>query len=257
MSEIPKNHPRYQSLVTRENLVAAAHAGIVSYEGLTSHGRGEAFDYLFGERTSASARAAEKLAARVLLAAKHPVLSINGNTAALAAAEIAELQKASGAEVEVNLFHRTDERIKKINELLINAGCKVNSGAVERCVPLPHDRGLCCPDGIGTADVVLVPLEDGDRCEALVSMGKIVITVDLNPIDRTSKMATLPIVDEVRRALPNISAECRRLKAEYGDEAHGDDECGVKKISMPEIDSRAILQAAVDDIKEFLTHALD
>lgn len=76
-------------------------------------------------------------------------------------------------------------------------------------------------------------------------MGKIVITVDLNPIDRTSKMATLPIIDEVRRALPNIAEECRRLKAAGG------------VSQMPEIDSRAILQAAVSDIKEFLDHALD
>ena len=245
MSDIPESHPRYQSLKTRENLVAAAHAGVVSYEGLTSHGRGEAFDYLFGEKTSASALAAEKLAAAVLLAAKHPVLSINGNTAALAAAEIADLQKASGAQVEVNLFHRTEARLKKVNAVLEEAGCVVNRGEVERCVPLPHDRGLCCPDGIGSADVVLVPLEDGDRCEALVGMGKIVITVDLNPIDRTSKMATLPIIDEVRRALPNIAEECRRLKAAGG------------VSQMPEIDSRAILQAAVSDIKEFLDHALD
>ena len=125
MSDIPESHPRYQSLKTRENLVAAAHAGVVSYEGLTSHGRGEAFDYLFGEKTSASALAAEKLAAAVLLAAKHPVLSINGNTAALAAAEIADLQKASGAQVEVNLFHRTEERLKKVNAVLEEAGCLI------------------------------------------------------------------------------------------------------------------------------------
>lgn len=245
MSEIPKSHPRYASLVTREQLVAAAHAGVVSYEGLTSHGRGEAFDYLLGEKTSPSALAAEKLAAAVLLAAKHPVLSINGNTAALAAAEIADLQKASGAEVEVNLFHRTEERVKLVESVLENAGCRLNKGKAERCVPLPHDRGLCDPAGIGSADVVLVPLEDGDRCEALVSMGKIVITVDLNPIDRTSKTASLPIVDEVRRALPNIAAECRRLLAEQ------------KPVPMPEIDSRAILKAAVSDMEAFLEHALD
>ncbi|MDO5845901.1 MAG: 4-phosphopantoate--beta-alanine ligase [Methanocorpusculum sp.] len=247
MSDIPKTHPRYVSLVTRENLVAAAHAGIVAYEGLTSHGRGEAFDYLLGEKTSASALSAEKLAARVLLAAKHPVLSINGNTAALAAKEIADLQKASGAEVEVNLFHRTAERMQKVSAVLEEAGCVLTKGEVVRCVPLPHDRGLCCPDGIGSADVVLVPLEDGDRCEALVGMGKMVITVDLNPIDRTSKMATLPIVDEVRRALPNIAAECRRLKADAG---------GVPPV-MPEIDSRAILRGAVSAMQEYLSHALD
>jgi len=243
MSDIPKSHPRYVSLVTRENLVQAAHKGIVSYEGLTSHGRGEAFDYLLGEKTSPAGLAAEKLAARVLLAAKHPVISVNGNTAALAANEIAELQKASGAQVEVNLFHRTEERIRVVSQLLEDAGCVLNKGAVERCVPLPHDRGLCDPNGIGSADVVLVPLEDGDRCEALVGMGKKVITVDLNPIDRTSKMATLPIVDEVRRALPNISKECIRIRE--------------TKVEMPEIDNRAILKAVIRDMQEFLDNALD
>jgi 4-phosphopantoate--beta-alanine ligase len=245
MSDIPKSHPRYVSLVTREELVAYAKSGVVSMEGLTSHGRGEAFDYLFGEKTSKSAARAEKLAARVLLAAKHPVLSVNGNTAALAAKELALLQKASGAEVEVNLFHRTEERMTLVTDVLEKAGCVVSKGPVERCVPLPHDRGLCRPEGIGSADVVLVPLEDGDRCEALVSMGKLVITIDLNPIDRTSKTATLPIVDEVRRALPNIAKECDRLRASGGN------------VTMPEIDGPSFLHEAVKDIQEFLSHALD
>ena len=245
MSDIPTSHPRYRSLITREQLAAHAKSGVVSMEGLTSHGRGEAFDYLFGEKTSSSALEAEKLAARVLLAAKHPVLSINGNTAALAAHEIALLQKASGAEVEVNLFHRTDERIGLVTGVLEDAGCIVSKGPVERCVPLPHGRGLCRPDGIGSADVVLVPLEDGDRCEALVSMGKLVITVDLNPIDRTSKTATLPIIDEVTRALPNIALECDRLRASN------------ETITMPEIDGRYFLRQAIKDIQEFLAHALD
>jgi 4-phosphopantoate--beta-alanine ligase len=245
MSDIPTSHPRYKSLVTREQLAAHAKSGVVSMEGLTSHGRGEAFDYLFGEKTSASALEAEKLAARVLLAAKHPVLSINGNTAALAAKEIALLQKASGAEIEVNLFHRTEERMTLVTGVLEDAGCIVSKGPVERCVPLPHARGLCRPEGIGSADVVLVPLEDGDRCEALIAMGKLVITVDLNPIDRTSKTATLPIIDEVTRALPNIALECDRLKA-LGE-----------TISMPEIDGRYFLRQAIKDIQEFLAHALD
>ena len=55
MSDIPESHPRYISLKTRENLVAAAHAGVVSYEGLTSHGRGEAFDYLFMKKAAIEA----------------------------------------------------------------------------------------------------------------------------------------------------------------------------------------------------------
>lgn len=245
MSEIPINHPRYKSLKTRERLSEAAKNGIVSLEGLTSHGRGEAFDYLIGEKTPNGALEAEKLAAKILLAAKHPVLSINGNTAALAVFEIAELQKASGAEVEVNLFHRTDERVEKVTAFLEENGVVVSKGPVERCVPLSHGRGLCRPDGIGSADVILVPLEDGDRCEALISMGKIVITIDLNPLDRTSKAATLPIIDEVTRALSNISAECLRLKNSG------------EKISMPEIDGKKFLKLAVKEIQETLSHALD
>ncbi|MDV0441688.1 4-phosphopantoate--beta-alanine ligase [Methanorbis furvi] len=246
MSDIPKSHPRYKSLMTRQRLAEHAVTGVVSMEGLTSHGRGEAFDYLIGEKTPAVALEAEKLAARVLLAARHPVLSINGNTAALAAPQIAELQQASGAEVEVNLFHRTEERITLVTNVLRDAGVVVSEGPVERCVPLPHDRGLCRPEGIGNADVVLVPLEDGDRCEALVGMGKIVITVDLNPLDRTSKMATIPIIDEVTRALPNIAAECRRLRA-AGD-----------TLVMPEsFDGKYFLAGAIDAIAETLHHALD
>ena len=48
--------------------------------------------------------------------------------------------------------------------------------------------------------MVLVPLEDGDRCEALVAAGKQVLAIDLNPLSRTSMMATVTIVDEVSRA---------------------------------------------------------
>ena len=48
--------------------------------------------------------------------------------------------------------------------------------------------------------MILVPLEDGDRCEVLVSLGKVVLVVDLNPLSRSAKMATVTIVDEVARA---------------------------------------------------------
>jgi len=61
-------------------------------------------------------------------------------------------------------------------------------------------RAKCCQEGIGQADAVLVPLEDGDRCEALIAAGKQVLVVDLNPLSRTSMMATVTIVDEVSRA---------------------------------------------------------
>lgn len=201
---IPKDHPRYQSLVMREQIAHAARDGIVALEGLTAHGRGEAFDYLLGEKTSSSAREAEQIAAALLLTAKHPVLSVNGNTAALAAPLIARLQKSTGAIIEVNLFHRTEERVQKITDLLKSHGADVLSGPVLRLLPLSHDRGLCHNEGIFRADLVFVPLEDGDRAEVLKNMGKIVITIDLNPLSRTVRFSTLPIIDELTRALTCI-----------------------------------------------------
>src|SRR5437867_18225 len=122
--KIPRSQPRYGSLVTRETLVAAWKAGIVVPEGLIAHGRGEAWDYLLGEETSAPALVAEKAAAAFLLAAKSPVISVNGNVAALAAHQVSHLAAAIPAKVEVNLFHRTDARVRQITRLLQNAGAK-------------------------------------------------------------------------------------------------------------------------------------
>ncbi len=206
---IPRDHPRYGSLLTREHLAKCAQAGIVSWEGLTAHGRGEAFDYMIGERTTPSALLAERTAAAMLLSANNPLISVNGNTAALAAEEISELQKKCRVRVEVNLFHRTEKRMKMIENLLRDAGVDVfTTGEAERLLPLSHDRAWCRREGLFSADVVLVPLEDGDRCEILVRMGKTVIAVDLNPLSRTARSATLTIVDELTRAIPQITRAC-------------------------------------------------
>ncbi len=75
--KIPRSHPRYESLVRRERLVRAWKEGVVVPEGLIAHGRGEAWDYLFGEGTSAPALVAERAAAAHLLAASRPVISVN------------------------------------------------------------------------------------------------------------------------------------------------------------------------------------
>ena len=88
---IPPNHPRAKSLHVRELLVKGFKKGLVVPEGLIAHGRGEAFDYLLGEHTSETARVAEKAASSILLLANHPVISVNGNVAALCAKEIVEL----------------------------------------------------------------------------------------------------------------------------------------------------------------------
>jgi 4-phosphopantoate---beta-alanine ligase len=242
---IPPGHPRYRSLVARERLAACAREGVVSFEGLAAHGRGEAFDYLLGERTTESALLAERLAAAMLLSARSPIISVNGNTAALAAEAVADLQAASGAQVEVNLFHRTEERVEKIAGLLGAAGVEVLGGRAEPLLSLSHPRALCLREGIYSADTVLVPLEDGDRCAALVSMGKRVIAIDLNPLSRTARTATLTVVDELTRALPNISRACRELRAGEGE----------KLMSSPE--NTYFLRAALEAMRGNLEHALD
>ncbi|TMI36833.1 DUF137 domain-containing protein [Candidatus Bathyarchaeota archaeon] len=68
------------------------------------------------------------------------------------------------------------------------------------------------PRGIGEADVVLIPLEDGDRAEALSRNGKKVIAIDLNPLSRTSRAASVSIVDNVIRAIPALTDASRRMK---------------------------------------------
>ena len=200
----PKDHPRYKSLLAREKLVDASE--FVAKQGLIAHGRGEAFDYLLGEQTCLPALSAIKAAASALIGAKNPVISVNGNVVALAAREVARLSEISGAKVEVNLFHRTPERITGLTKMMKKVGIDAFGANADDKIPgLSSERAKCCSDGIGSADVVLVPLEDGDRCEALVKMGKKVITIDLNPLSRTAQTAHITIVDELTRCLPLLS----------------------------------------------------
>ena len=77
--KIPKSHPRFVSLNIREKIVEGYSNGLVAEEGLLAHGRGEAFDYLIGEKTTRSARTAINAAAVTLLSAKNSVISVNGN----------------------------------------------------------------------------------------------------------------------------------------------------------------------------------
>jgi len=214
--EIPKTHPRYESLVTREQLVEAFEKGVVVPQGLIAHGRGECFDYLIGEKTVPPADTAARVAAAALLLAKHPVISVNGNTAALAAGDVIELSRLVGAKIEVNLFYRSREREEAIAKVLIENGAEEVLGVGEDAsatIPELHsERRRVSPRGILIADVVLVPLEDGDRVEALKRMGKRTIVIDLNPLSRSARMGDITIVDNVIRALPNIVRHARELK---------------------------------------------
>ncbi|MEA3198710.1 MAG: 4-phosphopantoate---beta-alanine ligase [Thermoplasmata archaeon] len=209
MTDVPRTHPRYESLMTRARIEEGVKEGLVATQGLIAHGRGEAFDYLLGEATIPPAAEAERAAAAHLLLARNPVLSVNGNTAVLVPDELAALQKALRCKVEVNLFHRTEARVEKLTAWLEKHGCTnvLGRGAQPTIPGLDHDRGRSTIEGIFSADVVLVPLEDGDRCQALRAMGKTVIVVDLNPLSRTAKSASVSITDNVRRAVPAITRE--------------------------------------------------
>jgi 4-phosphopantoate--beta-alanine ligase len=214
MFRVPNTHPRYKSLVKREKIVAGIEAGITSKQGLIAHGRGEAFDYLIGERTLPAAMEATNAAAALLLTAQKPVISVNGNVAALVPKKVIELSKLLNAPLEVNIFYWTEERVRKIKEHLELLGA-TNVLGVKTDARIPgieHARARVNKDGIFAADVVLAPLEDGDRCEALIAMGKQVVTVDLNPVSRTSQHATVSIVDDIARALDNLISTITEVK---------------------------------------------
>jgi 4-phosphopantoate--beta-alanine ligase len=214
VSEIPKDHPRYKSLVTREKLADGVKEGMADPTGLISQGRGEAFDYLMGERTLEPARHAEKVAAAMLLRAENPVVCMNGNSVVLDPEGLIALAEAVPAKMEVNLFHRTPERMEKLISYMESKGAEhvLGRDPDTRIPGLHHDRALCTMEGVGSSDVIVVPIEDGDRAEALVAMGKKVISIDLNPLSRTSRTATVPISDEISRALANITAYAKELK---------------------------------------------
>ncbi len=244
MTDIPPDHPRYESLLAREKIAAGVKMGITSIQGLIAQGRGESFDYLIGERSTESALYAERAAVAALLLAENPVISVNGNVAVLAPEKVVALADITGARIEVNLFHRTDTRVHLIIEHLKASGASEVLGKnPDASLELSHDRRLVDSKGIYTADVVLVPLEDGDRCEKLVEMGKTVITIDLNPLSRTSRTATISIVDNLTRALENMANLAQEMKKE-------------RKETLVELittyDNKKALSEAISEIQEHL-----
>ena len=240
--EVPESHPRHESLLTRHRIEDGVDLGITSKQGLIAQGRGEAFDYLLGEETIPSADAAERAAAAHLLRADRPVISVNGNVAALAPGETVQLAQAIGADIEINLFNRTNERIERIADHLREHGAENIKGltADGRIPGLEHERAKVDADGIGAADVVLVPLEDGDRAAALAEMGKTELVVDLNPLSRSARTAAVPVVDNLLRAVPNMTA-------------HAEDLAGADPDTLGSIvesfDADAALSAAEDRIR--------
>ena len=215
MPLIPKSHPRAKSLQIREKLVEGFDHGLVAKEGLMAHGRGETFDYLLGEKTLPTAKNAIKAAALTLLSAKSPVISINGNIAALCSREIVQLAKVVNAKLEVNLFYTNEKRKNSIVKILKKHGARhilgINSNSSKRILSLDSARRVVDKEGIFQADVVLVPLEDGDRTLALKKMRKRVITFDLNPLSRTAQTADITIVDNVIRGMKELLRVSKKL----------------------------------------------
>jgi len=225
---IPFNHPRRESLLIRERLVDGFRNGIVAPEGLIAHGRGECFDYILGEKTQEFAlRAIEAAAAAILLANK--------------------LAEETGALIEVNLFYRTREREEAIKQHLLSHGVRevlgVGEDASATIPELFSERRRVSPRGILIADVVLVPLEDGDRTEALKRLGKFVVTIDLNPLSRTARTADVTIIDNVVRAMPLLVEKVRELKGR---------DRGVLKETISRYNNNETLQEAL----RFISHRL-
>lgn len=213
---IPKSHPRYLSLQIREKLIDGFNNNLVAKEGLLAHGRGEAFDYLIGEKTTKSAKNAIKAAASMLNQAQKSVISVNGNFAALCPKEIIQLAKITDSKIEVNLFYSSEKRKKVISKILTKSGAKEILGMDKKqstkLKGIDSARRIVDKSGIFSADVVLVPLEDGDRTITLKKAKKTVITFDLNPLSRTAQTADVTIVDNVTRAMKLLVSESRKSR---------------------------------------------
>ncbi|BCU69549.1 4-phosphopantoate--beta-alanine ligase [Stygiolobus caldivivus] len=245
---IPENHPRKESLVIREKIVEGVEEGYVAPQGLIAHGRGECFDYLFGEKTQHFAIEAIRASVALLLLAKYPVISVNGNMAALVPREIVELAREVNAKIEVNLFYRTPERERAIEKILKESGAQevlgVGEDASATIPELFSERRRVSPRGILIADVVLLALEDGDRTEALVKMGKKVIAIDLNPLSRTARSASITIVDNIIRSFPLLikyAKEMKKLRKEELEE------------TLKKYDNKAVLSSSLKFLSQRLS----
>lgn len=206
--KIPQTHPRASSLIIREKLIDGFRNGIVVPQGLIAHGRGEAFDYLLGEKTTKYAYEAEKAAVCLLLLSNNSIISVNGNTTVLCAKDLVTLSNVTKSRIEVNLFHKSRARTNAIASILRKEdafdllGLDIKSKTIIKRVS--SNRKYVDKDGIMNSNTIFLALEDGDRTESLVRMGKKVISVDLNPLSRTAIASNITIIDNIVRAIPNM-----------------------------------------------------
>jgi 4-phosphopantoate--beta-alanine ligase len=211
---VPKSHPRYQSLKYRHKIIEGMKNLVVAEAGLIAHGRGECFDYILCEMTTPTAKKAIDAAVAALLLAENPVISVNGNVAALVPEELVIFSNLINAPLEINLFYGKEGRIEAIKNVLKNAGASeiygLDPNKMIELNGLESNRKKV--ELIAQADVVMVPLEDGDRTEALKKINKTVIAVDLNPISRTSLWADITIVDNIVRTIQELINVAKKFK---------------------------------------------
>jgi 4-phosphopantoate--beta-alanine ligase len=74
-------------------------------------------------------------------------------------------------------------------------------------------------------------------------MGKKVIAIDLNPLSRTSRMATVSIVDNIVRAIPNLTSAAKEMSILPKGDLSED---------LKEYDNKKILRQAVLEIRAHL-----
>jgi 4-phosphopantoate--beta-alanine ligase len=244
-SRVPKTHPRYLSLKYRHKIIDGMKKLVVAEAGLIAHGRGECFDYILGEKTNNFALNAIRAAAAMIMLARKPVISVNGNTAALVPNELVELSEIFKAPLEINLFYKKKGRVKAIKSVLKRAGAKnirgINRKETVQIEGLDSNRRFV--ESIAEADIVMVPLEDGDRTEALKKLGKKVIAIDLNPLSRTSLNADVTIIDNIIRALPEMTKIAIELRNKSESELFG---------IIKEFDNKRNIQYAIDKIVDYL-----
>jgi len=167
------------------------------------------------------------------------VISLNGNAVALAGASLLACAAVLECAVEINIYYRTPERMRGLlaelethrdaaRLLLPSHASEIDLVPILGASPdgripgLEGPRADCHAEGILAADVILVPLEDGDRCEALIAMGKTVCVIDLNPLSRTARTATVTIVDELTRCMPLLLADLLDPSDSSAEDWHND-----------------------------------
>ena len=105
-------------------------------------------------------------------------------------------------------------KLKPISKILKKSGAKQILGMDKKqsaiLKGIDSARRIVDKNGIFSADVVLVPLEDGDRTIALKKAKKKVITFDLNPLSRTAQTADVTIVDNVTRSMKLLVSESKK-----------------------------------------------